>query len=45
MQPNIRAYKNRHIPDDKCIRKNKKIEADAKLHLHNIGFYIIMATQ
>ena len=23
------AYKNRHIPDDGCIRKNKKIVADA----------------
>ena len=23
------AYKNRCIPDDKCIRKNKKIVADA----------------
>ena len=27
------AYKNRLIPDDECIRKYKKIAADAMLHL------------
>ena len=28
-------YKNRHIPDNECIRKNKKIVADAISHLLN----------
>lgn len=32
-QLDIIVYKNRLIPDDECIRKYKKIEIDAKLHL------------
>lgn len=30
LQSNMTTYKNRLIPDDEWIRKNKKIEIDAK---------------
>ncbi len=35
MQANRTTCKNKYIPDDECIRKNKKIVADAISHLLN----------